>query len=343
MRRGWWLVLAIVSISGAAHADDFAAWLEIVPPTGHAAPQIRAHVKNPDGWRDDAHVRLVETDVSPHVSVAPTSIAPTDEPIAVAILTEGHPLWIQVMGLDGSPSTLDAIARGAPRGSIAQLLVYGDGTVERSPFIAMDRLRGPIDGHLLHDQIDKHTLIEGFARALADLRDVKTSRKALIVIGDGSDMEPDPSKPQLAELKKQFEAAGIRLYAIYYSPRDDGDASVLKALVGVHLHTANSIENFAAQASAIMNELDDGFVVTFPGETLTWDGKPHRFDLHFGDSGVVGLTTNLCCSDSFASSPRIWPWFLLVAGVIVAIGSIVLALRMREVASPIARASLRRG
>ena len=59
-------------------------------------------------------------------------------------------------------------------------------------------------------------LVKGIELALAELHKVKTARKALIVISDGADTNPDAAKSQLANLKKQAAQDHIQTFAIIY-------------------------------------------------------------------------------------------------------------------------------
>ena len=53
-------------------------------------------------------------------------------------------------------------------------------------------------------------------QALAELHGAKAARKALIVVGDGCDTNPDAAKTALVELKKQAKQDKIQVFAIIY-------------------------------------------------------------------------------------------------------------------------------
>jgi hypothetical protein len=160
-----------------------------------------------------------------------------NETVAVAIVMLGWEMWIgndqvkeddpgklQLLEQSRSPGVLNDLEKAldevkfgesGPPGSVGELLTYADKVKTNIPMGALSA----VTGSALGSQQDYYgtkgrELVQGVRQALADLHGAKAARKALIVVGDGCDTNPDSAKGQLAELKKQAVQDHIQVFAI---------------------------------------------------------------------------------------------------------------------------------
>jgi hypothetical protein len=301
---------------------------------------------------DLAKLSLTQTDEKPAAVTIKASALKKytegPESIGIVVLVEGHELWMgnesyaddadKAVGVYAKlGAAFDPISKAGPPGSKGELIIYGKGATVKQALIDLTQLTGDkLGAQKDYQGTTTRELIAGVNQAYADLQKMSTSRKALIVIGDGTDTNPDAAKPQLADLKKKFEAAHVEVFGIYYQVEGfDGDATVIKALVGGSLKTANSMDNIAAQASAIVGELQNRYYATFPGfdpklnAGFTWDGKDHTFSLKIDqDENDAGSVTML--PQWQLPVPHKFPWLWVILGGIV--GLILLLVIIAKVA-----------
>ena len=337
------VVGAMIVCGGAAARADVDVRLSLVPAQGDDAPQIRATVIGADTPSVSA-VTLTQTDATPPIEMTASRIVPYrdgGEPIAIAVVVEGHNLWMTDATLARVGQALDAIRDAGPPGSLGELVVYGNGVLVPVPMRDLRQLDrsalGAVDAY--HGVITRD-LASGIERAMADLRAVPAPRRALIVIGDGADTDETAAVTALAQLRAKLADEGIEVHAIFYENDDEdfeGDLALLRTLAP-DTFVASSIDNLDAEARAITGELDRRFDVIFPGYDyardvgFTWDGASHRFALAFGTRHVDDLAlSGLTRGYRLAPRPRPrWPWLMLAAGVAAFVFAIAVAWRRRR-------------
>jgi hypothetical protein len=328
------LVVVVVAVGATARARADVR-LRAVPAVGDAAPTIRATVIGNDAPAPGA-VTLVETDVSPPIEMRATRIAPyreDGEPIAIAVVVEGHNLWMTDPIIAKIGDALDAVATAGPPGSLGELVVYGNGARVISPMRDLRRLdRRALGDASAYQGIVTRDLASGVERATMDLRAARAPRKALIVIGDGADTDPSVAATALAKLRATLAGEGVEVDAIFYEAADDdfeGDLPLLRTLAP-DASTALGAVEIVAETRVIVGDLDRRFDAVFPGEAFTWDGANHTFAMQIGAQRVDGLALELCCIDAFAAAPRRWPWLVLAGGVALFAFAIAIAVRRRR-------------
>jgi hypothetical protein len=158
-------------------------------------------------------------------------------------------------------------------------------------------------------------MVEGITLGLAELQTVTASRKALVVICDGSDVNPEAAKGSLANLKKQAADLKIQTFAIIYKGTQlDTWINVIPAMIP-GAKVANNAEGIVTEIKAILARLADRRYVTFPGYDpklkmgLPWDGKPHDLMVKIDKDETEEKTVNL--APVWNAPKKGFPWWIL--------------------------------
>jgi hypothetical protein len=273
------------------------------------APVIQATVIN-SAPATAAKLTLVETDATVDGKTSAVPIRATavrefvqgNEPIAIAVLVEGHQVYMGDPDTSGDgafksiAAALDVLTSAGPIGSKGELIVYGNSPVVKLPMGDLKNLTGAALGTQKdYAKVTARQLKSGVEQALGDL-DKLPGRKILFIIGDGADTNPD-NKVALAKLRKENDAKShVEVWAVYYDSGNDvlqADLTVLKAFVGSNVKVVTSNKDIEAATSSIVGtQIQNRYYVTFPGFDdkakigFTWDGKPHTFVLKVGDEEV---------------------------------------------------------
>jgi len=323
--------LAGVAAPRVAHAQvEIHLSSKPADPKKPGAPMIQATVINGPAGVPADKFSLIESDAKP----APVTIKAKDvktytegtETLAVAVLIEGHGLWMGNPDFSDAPGVLpklggalDAVAKAGPPGSKGELIIYAQEPQVKVPMGDLTQLNSGL-GAAKDFKATTRELVAGVNQAYADLSKVTSARKALIVIGDGSDTNAEAAKAQLADLKKKFDAAKIDVYGVFYQVESlEGDPSVIRKLIP-NIKIANSMDNISAQVSAIVETIDNRLYVTFPGYDdklkagFTWDGKEHAFTLKIdqdeNDAGTLTMVPKW--APPGGGGFRWWLWFLVL-------------------------------
>lgn len=315
--RGWmavaaigWIGLASVGTLRAEDRRDVEVTYAIKPPdpgpkTKDDAPQIEAIVIGAPNLPADRFV-LVDKSARPPVqikAVAKRGVQQGSETLALAVVMLGWEMWIgnetyrpeddptrvpgALKAVQRAIDKLDLKAAGPP-GSVGVVITYGTTAQVRLPMGPL----GKLTGRALGSQQDYKNqtgleLVKGIELALAELRKVTSSRKALIVLTDGEDSNIAAAKSSLPALKKQARADGVQAFAIVYKAADSGPNNVIPQFTA-QVATATTAENIEPALGQIMKRLTDRQYLTFPGfhkatkTGLAWDGKPHELVLQIG-------------------------------------------------------------
>jgi len=258
------------------------------------------------------------------------------ETIAVAFVFNGQEVWIgnddyepedspaRYLGiLKNLKTALQTVpwAKAGPAGSKGVLISYGDKAEIKVPM-------GPltaINSEALGTQKDYNkkfgtAMVEGINLALAELHNVTTARKALVVVCDGNDTNPEAAKAQLLNLKKQAAADKIQTFAIIYKGQLSEPGNIVTTMIP-NATTVDNAEGIATAITAIISRMDDRVYMTFPGYDpknkigLPWDGKPHDLMVKIDkdETEPVTLTLSPVWKPAKKSS---FPWWIIavVAG-----------------------------
>jgi hypothetical protein len=262
------------------------------------------------------------------------------ETMGIALVISGQKVWIgtddyaadESLKYEGVLKNLEAaidklqLGTVFPVGSKGVVISYSTGADVK---VAPTDLKS-ITGAALGNQKDYQTklgtdLVSGITEGMAQLTKLTTTRKALIIIGDGNDTDPDKAKPLLADLKKQATKSGIQTFAIVYHGAASLDNVVIQTMVP-GAKTVNSIDGIQAEMSAIVSKLTDRYSLVFPGydvkteQGLPWDGKEHDLVLKIDQTELEPVAVNLSPPWSPPSKGGT-PWWVFV---LIPVGAILL-------------------
>ncbi len=272
------------------------------PKFKEQAPQIQATVIHaPSGIPQDKFT-LYEPGAKTKVEFKPSAMhgyTEGSETIAIAFVMLGWEIWIGNDDLlpDDDPARYPGVLKALeqalesvkfsasqPAGSLGELIVYNDKATVKVPMGPLGNISGSSFGTQKDYQNTKGRELEkGIEQALADLHNAKAARKALIVITDGTDTNPDAAKAQLANLKKQAAQDHVQTFAIIYQGVQVGEPPpvIIGSMIS-QTTTVTSAENIATALNNILARMNDRVYLTFPtydpklGVGLPWDGKSHQ-------------------------------------------------------------------
>ena len=308
--RSIWL-LAIVGVIAArstpAHAQFgpevyFNVKISDDPKDKGKPPNIEAIVVAGPAGTPPASWSLAQVDAKIPIQIQATKLRKYTEgndTIAVVLVLEGHKLFIGNETYETDPDSVfegvlnklipmvNKLPAIGPPGSQGAIVVYHQGPDVKLPMGDIKNLTGDKLG-VQKDYEDKTTrdLVSGVNAALTELRKVSTSRKVMIIVGDGADTDVARAKPQLAEIRKQCLQDRIELYALAYQAANLSDdfLAAIPALVP-KVDVVQSIEGIEKQMEAIVDRINDRYYLTFPGfdpklkVAFDWDGKEHEMQL----------------------------------------------------------------
>ncbi len=295
------------------------------------APEIEATIIGAGAGVPLDKFALVQTDAkTPIPPIKATSVRAYiqgSETIAVAVLIEGQQIWIgndtyipeggegrYEGALTKLAPVIDKLNKVGPPGSLGTVLVYHSSVDTKLPMGELKNLNGAALGNQRDYQNKVSSeLTNGVTQALAELKKVTTSRKALVVIGDGGDTNADAAKKALADLKKQAEADRVEVFAIVFQSALEVEVKVINNLVP-GATTANTAESVAAAIDGIVARLNDRVYVTFPGYDMklkagfTWDGKEHEMMVKIDQDELE--TKSLVLAPPWKRGGAGFPWAL---------------------------------
>lgn len=177
---------------------------------------------------------------------------PAGPPLAIALVYEGHELWIgndEVIADKDDPSryagilkdleaTVDAtLAKAVPAGTLGTAIDYGSASAADHATVHVPM--GPIaqlTGASLGTQKDyagktATFLVAGIERGRVELAKTTAAKKVMIIIGDGNDVNHDTAKTELGKLDTQLKADKITPYAIIYKQQISDAGNEITTLV----------------------------------------------------------------------------------------------------------------
>jgi hypothetical protein len=172
-------------------------------------------------------------------------------------------------------------------------------------------------------------MVQGISLALAELSKVATARKALIVVGDGNDTNQEAARTALADLKRQAIAQHVQLFAIVYKDPISTDSSVITTMIPAAKRVSSN-EGVSSELDNIMMRMADRYYVTFPGQTLPWDGKSHELTVTVDGTELEAQEVTLAPRWAPAAR-RGFPWLAVLIPIFIigVIGMVVMYPRRR--------------
>ena len=317
------------------------------PKFKEQAPQIQATVIHAPANIPMDKFTLYEPGAKTKVEFKPSAMrgyTEGSETVAIAFVMLGWEIWIGNDDLlpEDDPSrypgvlkaleqALDGVKFSAsqPAGSLGELVIYNDRATVKVPMGPLANLTGGAFGTQKDYQNTKGKELEkGLEQALSDLHNAKAARKALIVITDGADTNPDAAKAQLANLKKQAAQDHIQTFAIIYQGVQVGEApvNVIPAMISTTT-TVTSAENIGTALNNILARMNDRVYLTFPtydpktGLGLPWDGKQHTLVVKVDKDDTEGIDMQMVPVWSPPVKGGFPTWLLIV---IIVVGVLLL-------------------
>ncbi len=340
----WGVLIAIVVTASRASArrltDDVEIHMAVKASADpKAAPEIEATIIG--ARRTALEQWWLSTTIGHRKVTVPASrvrsYAEGTETIAIALVVQGQEAWI---GNDEYETTRRARYQGAlnglaygidllhlgqigPPGSKGVIVTYSRGAELKLPMSELEAVTGAALGSQREYRGNSGTdMVRGIRVALDELAQVETSRKALIVIGDGNDTN-DVARSQLLELKKDAAKANVQLFGIIYKSPLSNPGSDLHRLVP-HATQVTSVDGITGQLNAIVERLSDRFYVTFAGYDertktgLPWDGHEHELVVQQGAIEYEPVTLQLGWDERKPVEPM-FSWAAMLATIGVAL------------------------
>lgn len=346
--RRWLLAAAAICLAtaGPVHAD-LTVQLQVKPPdrnnpkTRDAAPQIDATVVEAPNLPVEKFTLREEGAKQPIElkAISKRDFIQGTETVAIAIVLEGWEIWIgnddyipeddpsRYPGiLKSLEQALDKInfKEAGPKGSQGMVITYADKPIVRIPMGPLDRITGSALGTQSEYKNTKGVeLVKAVQLAIAELSRVQAPIKALIVISDGDDTNPETAKAELTQAKKDAARASIQVSGIIYKGAIQKETNFLAALTPTTV--VNSADNIVAAIQSILARMANRQYLTFPGFDpklglgLSWDGRAHNLILKYDkeDAEPVELTL----APVWRANKGGFPWLVVI---LIALGALVL-------------------
>ena len=332
------LVLALVALASGVAAAEPEVTLHVDKP-----PEIIAMFR---GVKSTTPENVTLTAGKTRIAAtAITTYARGGEPMTLAIVMNGQEVWI---GNDeyvppGDPayyegalttivSSLDRLAleKRLPEGSLGTAVVYADTARTLVPLGPI----GGLTGRALGKQRDYSqklgsALVSGIELAMRTLRDAKTKRRVLLVIGDGNDTNNETAVRQLRELAEVAAREDIDTRAIVHRSPVSEPRYVIAQMIPDAVEVAN-LDALGTVIESVIRGLDDRFYARFDARTLRWDDLQRAIVVRVGD---VEMETQLALPKGYQlPADTTWRWRLLGAAIaIVAAMAVAIAWRARGV------------
>jgi hypothetical protein len=270
------------------------------------------------------------------------------ETIAIALVINGQWVWIgnddyeqdenaKYAGvLKSLQSAIDKLQLGnaGPAGSQGMIVSYSTGADIKVPMGDLKQLTGAALGTQKDYEGKIGTdLVQGISTAMAELRKVSSARKAMIVVGDGTDTAPETARAQLKDLKDQARSQNIQLFAINYAGPLTGESPIVVTTMIPTAKTVNSVDGIASELNAIIARMADRYYLTFSGydpkmkQGLPWDGKEHDLTLKIDQQELEPVTVALAPVWNPPSTGG-FPWLIVIIIVVALIILIAIGVKV---------------
>ncbi len=317
-------------------------------------PDIEATIIDGPGGVPAEKFTLIQKDsktpIPPMKALSLKSYVQGPDPIAIVVLIEGQQIWIGTDKVEVDPQTqqpvpendkyrgalehlvtaLEPLSKAGPPGSLGAIMTYSDKVDIRQPMGPLANLNGASLG-TQKDYFGKQTtnLTSGVTEALAQLRKVSTPRKALVVIGSGTDTSPERARAELKESKKVADTDRVELYGFTYQPE------ILPAVEDIVLPSlipgtkaANSGETIRNEISGVVSRIGNRFYVVFPGYDpklkagFSWDGQEHELEVQVDAKEIAGMEpATVVLAPAWKVKSGGFPWWL---AIVIPVGGLAL-------------------
>jgi hypothetical protein len=275
--------------------------------TGRAEPTVRFDVANPAVLRATLidvtasrpeHITVRAESGARVVAATLTPYARTTTPMTVALLYSSEEFFIGNVEHETEPAirypgVLNALKAALdqptfktafPAGSQLVAVSYDAGSRVRFPLGPLAQFRGSALG-VERDYRGRlgHELTHGIELALDELDRAATPRRALVVVGDGTDVDPETTKPRLALLKKRALQSGIEVYGVIFKTPLSDEADVITTMIP-KARRVPAPDGMTEAFARIAGEIGQHYEATFPLAGLPHDGKAHELTLIVGNT-----------------------------------------------------------
>jgi hypothetical protein len=373
----------LLGSSSAALAQDITAELTVVPQKDpkkakEIPSEIHATIYSASAMPAAEKIRLIQVDNKKLGEIELSAVGEVlpynkgDETLGLAVVFEVQHLWIGNAdwwtGNDNSRSdgyfkplsaALDQLGTAGPSGSKGALIAYGNG--------ATVKWQGPLaelNGEKMGNQKSLSCIMDSASgncqqvlgqdvgpavgEAINLLKKMGTSRKVLIIVGDGKNAE------SLSDYKKDVQSNKIEVFGLYASAEAigqvlEGDPNGWKKLAPTTTYSIEGPDAFGPKMGQVVSAIADRYYVRFPGadiklqKAFDWDAKPHEFKLMVEKVEVALDDTDLNLSPEWKApwlkppEPfRWWLWFLILPiGLILLIVLLVKLLGGKKQPAPV--------
>lgn len=330
------------------------------------APAFQALIKGVvPGLAADQFV-LKQDDLEPPLAVKAEKVkryTESNHKMAMVVLIQGNGYWmgnesyadeageVPVPGaFSGLGAAIETLGKAGPPGSLATVLIYGDGKAEaKYPIGPAEQLSGSVLGAQKDYQNNlDFPLIVGLDEAITVFDNHAGYRKILVVFADGTGEREDISK-DLGERVEKLQQRSVETYSVFYGGAEATVAGQgnMRKLGYTGNKNASSKDNFETFAQAFVDDIGARYYVLFPGcdapahprRCFSHDGATHDFIVAVGEqveSEPISVQTKLWnVPPPPEESSLWWLWLLLVllvVGIIVLI--VVVKSRKEEIVQP---------
>jgi hypothetical protein len=328
---------------------------------GKPAPYLEVtikHASNP-GQKEKFSLSTINPKDKTKITVPATNLRGYTEgtdTIAIALVLNGAELWVgndacekrnpetdpvPVVGvLDKLEKAIDTmnLAKAGPSGSKAVVISYSNGAEVVSKMDELSKVSGAsLGGQCNYFGKTGTNLVAGVEMAFKELKAVGATRKVMVIVGDGSDTDPEKAKVALAEYKKNCKQENIDVFAIIYVNKRPGDEDKpnVVTIIAPTAKTVTQGEGIAAGLADIVTQMADRYYVTFAGFDeklgvgLPWDGKEHEITVKIADQETEALAVTLAPAWEKATKSG-FPWLIVV---LASVGGLLLLIILVKVFS----------
>jgi FHA domain len=344
-----WIAFALANVR-PVHAQGIEVQLQVQPPDPAdpkkkgQAPQVLVTVIGAPNLTADKFSLRPEEKLAKPVELKPLSkrdFIQGAEPLAMVIILEGWEIWIgnEDYVPEDDPSRYPGILKSlqqaldkvnfkeaGPKGSMGMVITYADKAVVRVPMGTLDRITGSALGNQGDYKNTKGVeLVKAVQLGISELSKVSAPIKAMIVISDGDDTNPETAKAEMTTLKREAARLSIQVFGIVYKGGISNERNFLPALTA-QTSTVNSADNIVTSIQQILGRMANRQYLVFPGYDTTigaglpWDGKSHNLILKI-DNKDVDDPIVATLAPVWSPAKAGFPWLILI---IVVVGVLVL-------------------
>jgi hypothetical protein len=297
-----------------AHADS-----EV---TGHVVPgdKIEVEVTSfPDASLDQISLETMGMRVPAEER---RSYAEAGAPVTIALVMRSR---YRILASDALETALQTaqLGLGMPPTSTGFVVEYDDGvriSTPRTPLAKFKLSDAEPLGNVLTDEVDA-----GIALALDEL-ERGGPRRALVVIGDGTDSLSFATRERLADLAARARKQNVLLLVLMHAVSWE-DVLVDYEKLTPNRKEVDSAESLGEALAQPMQALRDREYLYFSTAQLPHDGIAHSYTLHIGERQLGPMLIGLAAPPPLPPASKKW-LFVALAGFVLLL-SIVIVVRWK--------------